>query len=357
MNTILEDNAYSAAKSYALRGTILDQATLTALTESLDIDELITKLKATAYNNSVSKIKEPYTAKKIEHSCNEHVSDVHYKLMKISPGSELLSIYYLKYIARNLKIILKGKALGKSDEELREYVDLYSEELIGRRDIVIKALTAGDLQEAVNSLSGSEFSKDINDAVRIYKENPTIDIFDAYIDKAYFTQLSEIFQELDKTSLPFTESVGSKLRPVISHYIDAYNILAVLRSKLWKFENDQIKALIIEPTFDISSIKLKKMIMAENVEAAIRVLETTSYNKLIPTSFTNDADNISVLESNIKKHEYKKFNRAFVWDAFAESVSLAIIRIKEIEASNIGAIAFGIENKIEIKTIQESLIS
>ena len=99
------------------------------------------------------------------------------------------------------------------------------------------------------------------------------------------------------------------------------------------------------------------MIMAENVEAAIRVLETTSYNKLIPTSFTNDADNISVLESNIKKHEYKKFNRAFVWDAFAESVSLAIIRIKEIEASNIGAIAFGIENKIEIKTIQESLVS
>ena len=45
MNTILEDNAYSAAKSYALRGTILDQSTITALTESLDIDELITKSK------------------------------------------------------------------------------------------------------------------------------------------------------------------------------------------------------------------------------------------------------------------------------------------------------------------------
>ena len=54
MNSILEDRTYSAVKAYALKGTLIDQATYTSLAESKSIDELIIKLKTTTYNEFIS---------------------------------------------------------------------------------------------------------------------------------------------------------------------------------------------------------------------------------------------------------------------------------------------------------------
>ena len=347
MQGILDDVTYSATKAYSYRGGIIDAQTITSLTESSDLDELVTKLKATPYDDAVSRISTPYSARKIEKACYEHVSDIHCKLMKTSPAGELLSAYYLKHIARNLKIILKGKALGKSETELEEYVDLYTEELIGRRDLLVKVMTADTLQDAVDSLSGSEFYKDIITALKMYNDNPQINIFDVYIDKAYHTQLVNTYTKLDTISI--------KLRPIISHYIDSYNVISVLRAKQWNFDTEQIKEILIKPTFDIKFKKLNQMALTDDVETAMKMLESTSFRRFIPTSFDNLADTISMLDSNIKNYEYHKFNKVFVWYAFTDLVSLALIRVKEFEAANIATISFGIENNIETKTIQENL--
>ena len=347
MRSILDDVTYSATKAYSYRGGLIDTQTITSLTESSDLDELVTKLKATPYDAAVSRISTPYSSRKIEKACYEHVSDIHCKLMKTSPGGELLSAYYLKHIARTLKIILKGKALGKSETELEEYVDLYTEELIGRRDLLVKVMTADTLQDAVDSLSGSEFYKDIITALKMYNDNPQINIFDVYIDKAYHTQLVNTYTKLDTISI--------KLRPIISHYIDSYNVISVLRAKQWNFDTEQIKEILIKPTFDIKFKKLNQMALTDDVETAMKMLESTSFRSFIPTSFDNLADTISMLDSNIKNYEYHKFNKVFVWNAFTDLVSLALIRVKEFEAANIATISFGIENNIETKTIQENL--
>ena len=275
--------------------------------------------------------------------------------MKTSPGGELLAAYYLKHIARNLKVILKGKALGKSDTDLEDYVDLYTEELIGRRDLLVKVITAETLQDAVDSLSGSEFSKDIATALKIYNEKPEINIFDVYIDRAFHRQLVETYSKLNSSPLPLSESLSDKLRPIVSHYIDSYNVISVLRAKQWNFDLDQIKEILIQPAFDIKYKKLINMSLTDDVETAIKILENTPYRKFIPTTFDNVADTISQLDSNIKKYEYTKFNNVFVWHAFTELVALALIRVKEFEAANIATIAFGVENNIETKTIQENL--
>ena len=66
---------------------------------------------------------------------------------------EVLDAYYMKFIVSNLKLILKGKVLGKSQEEIETHVNLHAEELIKQRDIVVKALVAKDLEEAVANLN------------------------------------------------------------------------------------------------------------------------------------------------------------------------------------------------------------
>ena len=357
MNSILEDRTYASVKAYALKGTLIDQATYTSLAESKSIDELIIKLKTTAYNEFISKVDEPYTSKKIEHAVKEHVSKLHFDLMKVSPANKILSNYFLKYIIANLKIVLKGKALNKSYDELKDYLDLYSEELIGRRDLITRALTADNIEDSINTLNGTEFFKDIERAMQIYKENPKIDIFDIYLDRSFYSALSKTYTELNTSLMP----IGStpkvrKFRQIIAYYVDSYNILSVLRAKLWKLENEEIKKILIEPTFDISVTTLKKIIASDSIEEGIKTLENTSYNKLIPTSFTNEGEVISQLENNIRKHEFIKFKKTFYWNSFGEIVSLSIIKLKEFEANNVASIAFGIENKIESKVLMSKII-
>ena len=103
MRNILDDVTYSATKAYSYRGGILDSSTIISLTESSDLDELVTKLKATAYDTAVSRLDAPYSARKIEKACYEHVSDIHSNLMK-----HLQEVNYLPRIILNiLHVILR----------------------------------------------------------------------------------------------------------------------------------------------------------------------------------------------------------------------------------------------------------
>ena len=74
MRSILDDVTYSATKAYSYRGGIIDAQAITSLTESSDLDELVTKLKATPYNAAVSRISTPYSARKIEKACVDTVT-------------------------------------------------------------------------------------------------------------------------------------------------------------------------------------------------------------------------------------------------------------------------------------------
>src|SRR3712207_6950050 len=52
-------------------------------------------------------------------------------------SSAVLNAYFVKYITLNLKVILKGKAMNKTYEELLPKVNMRAEELVGRRDLAV----------------------------------------------------------------------------------------------------------------------------------------------------------------------------------------------------------------------------
>ena len=90
--------------------------------------------------------KKPYTSIGIESALRSKLADIHYSIAKTSGNSGVLDAYYMKFIISNLKLILKGKVLGKSQEEIETHVNLHAEELIKQRDVVIKALVAKDFE-------------------------------------------------------------------------------------------------------------------------------------------------------------------------------------------------------------------
>ncbi len=335
---------FSSVKSYSKRGKLLPKSDFQTLAESRDLDELMTRIKNTNYAEAVSKISKPFTSEKIESALRSHLADIHYSISKSGGGSKVLEAFFLKFIITNLKLILKGRVLGKSQEEIEPRLNLHAEELIKQRDIVLKALIAKDLEEMVSSLSSTIFGEDIAKAVTLYNDKKNIQIFDTYFDKILFQQLSASLRISGDKDLA---------RPVGIN-IDFYNLLSILRGKFWGLEEQQIQDLLVSSTSGAPKDLLGRMLAAESVKDALNELTSTTYKELIPQS-ENDIDAISEFERSFEMAIYKSAKNTFT-KMFSAATSVGITILTSYEVRNMASIAFAVEQKISPQTTMSKII-
>lgn len=340
---------FGTVLSHGLRGRMLTKSELQTLAESRDMEELVTRMKNTVYLDVFAKVSKPYTAEKIEGVLREYIVNAHAKMVNITGGSGILNAYFIKYITWNLKIVLKGKALGKSYEELLPRVNLRAEELVARRDILVKALVAKNLEEAIAAISGSEFGEDAAKAAAIYKEKGDLRIFDTYLDHVFYHELGRAMT---------AESQSLDVKRVASADVDSYNVLAVLRGKFWGLSTTDINDLIVATTPKVTRDTLQKMVNTEKVSEAIAELSNTAsreYEGIIPQTSANDIDAIMQLEAGFEAIELKRVLGSFR-TMFSVGIMLAALKLMMIEVRNLSAIASGIEQKVPTETIVSRLI-
>ncbi len=335
---------FGSVKSFSARGRLLSRTELQTLAESRNLDELVTRIKGTVYINAVSKIAKPITAEKIESALRGHLADVHYSLLKAMGGSPILNAYYLKFLIWNLKLIFKGKISGKPHEEIERYVNLHAEELIGRRDTIIKALVAKDVEEAVSSLASSEFGEEIAKAVALYNEKKNLQVFDTYLDKVFLKQLDNALKASGEHDLVH----------LISMDIDFYNLLSILRGKFWGLDEQQIQDLIVTHTTTAPKDLLGRMINAESVKDALSELSNTIYKNLVPQT-DNTIDALSQFERSFEIAIYKAINKTFT-RMFSFSTVVGILKLTNYEVRNIAAIAFAVEQQIPVQIVMSKLV-
>ncbi|MCE9652408.1 MAG: V-type ATPase subunit [Nitrosarchaeum sp.] len=336
-------NVYASVKSYSKRGKLLKKSDFQTLAESRDLDELITRIKNTIYGNAVAEVQKPYTSQGIESALRSNLADTHYSIAKSVGNSGVLNAYYMKFIVSNLKSILKGKALGKPQEEIETHVNLHAEELIKQRDIVIKALVAKDLEEAVASLSSVQFGDEIGKAAALYNDKKNIQIFDTYFDKILIQHLAGAMKShADKDA---TKVVGMD--------VDFYNILSVIRGKFWGLQEEQIQDLIVPQTPTAKEL-LVKMISAATIRDAFNELSNTKYKDLIPQT-ENELDAIAEFERAFEKAIYQAALSSFT-KMFSFATIVGITRLTAFEVRNLAAIAFAVEQKIPIDVTMSKLI-
>ena len=128
-------NVYASVKAYSKRGKLLAKADFQTLAESRDLDELITRIKNTVYAEAVADVQKPYTSQKIESALRSQLADTHYSIAKSAGNSGVLDAYYMKFIVSNLKLILKGKVLGKPQEEIETGLGLLVALIIQRASL------------------------------------------------------------------------------------------------------------------------------------------------------------------------------------------------------------------------------
>lgn len=337
---------FGTVLSHGLRGRMLTRSELQTLAESRDIEELVTRLKNTVYLDVLAKLTSPYSAEKVEGALREYLVNQHAKMVNISGGSGILNAYFVKYIIMNLKMVLKGKALGKTYEELLPKINLRAEELVGRRDLVVKALVAKDLEEAVGSLAGSEFGEDAAKAAAAYKEKGDVRLFDTYLDHAFHHALHRAL---------VTEANAPDVKKLVATDIDSYNVLAVLRGKFWGLSRQDITDLIVTTTPKVTREILMKMINTEKLTEAIGELNDTVYRDIVPQNIVNDIDAIMQLEAGFESVALKRVASSFR-AVFTVAIMLSAIKLMMIEVRNLAAIAAGVEQKVPAETIMQRLI-
>jgi len=322
----------------------MEKKDLQTLAESRDLDELVTRLKNTAYNDAVSRIVKPITAGKIELALRDRQAERHNTMIRASGGSSILFAYYTKFILKNLKIILKGKILGITQEQIESSVSLRAEELIKERDITVKALVAKDFDEAVNSLKGIALAQEVERAYALYNEKKQIQMLDLYFDKFFYESLSRSVKSSDDLSV----------HTVCSAEIDFYNIMSVLRGKFWGLDENQIQNLLVPQGSGSTKEILSRMISADSIKNALNELLGTKYKELVPQE-EDPIDAISKFERAFEVMIYNNMRSEFV-RIFSFSTVVAVTRLLDFEIRNLAAIAYAVEQQIPTQSVMEKLI-
>lgn len=336
-------NVYASVKAYSKRGKLLTKADFQTLAESRDLEELMTRIKNTVYGEAVADVQKPFTSQSIESALRSKLADIHYSIAKTSGNSGVLDAYYMKFIVSNLKLILKGKVLGKSQEEIETHVNLHAEELIKQRDVVVKALVAKDFEEAVASLNSVQFGEEIAKAAALYNEKKNVQIIDTYFDKILYQYLAGAMRN-------YSDKEATKL---VAMDLDFYNILSVIRGKFWGLQEDQIQDLIISTSPPAREL-LGRMMTAATVRDAFNELSGTKYKEIVP-QVENELDAIAEFERAFEMLIYRTSLRSFT-KMFSFATIVGITKLTSFEVRNLAAIAFAVEQKIPTETTMSKLI-
>lgn len=336
-------NVYASVKAYSKRGKLLTKSDFQTLAESRDLEELMTRIKNTVYGEAVAEVQKPYSSSNIESALRSKLADIHYSIAKTSGNSGVLDAYYMKFIVSNLKLILKGKVLGKTQEEIETHINLHAEELIKQRDVVVKALVAKDVEEAVASLNSVQFGDEIAKAAALYNEKKNVQVFDTYFDKILFQYLAGAMKN-------YADKDATK---IVAMEIDFYNILSVIRGKFWGLQEDQIQDLVIGTNPPAREL-LARMMAAASIRDAFNELSSTKYKDLIP-QIENELDAIAEFERAFEMLIYKTSLSSFT-KMFSFATIVGITKLTAFEVRNLAAIAFAVEQKIPTETTMSKLI-
>lgn len=346
-------SVYVGTTAAALRGALLGRSAVEKLAESTTLEEFVNRLRGTPYSGVLSTVSPPYDARRLELAFRERLADVHYHVMTLAKEYDLISLYYLKQIAWDLKSALKSKALGKGNESL-EYVTMHAEELVGRRDLVIKVIAARDIQEVSSLLFRTEFGEDVTAAIAAFSAKKEIRLFDLYIDHAVLSRIATEYSSKAKLYSSSRAVDVAGVGEMVSLDINSYNILSVLRAKLWRLPEEEVRGLVVTPPRNGKSVNLQRLIATESMDEAVKQLGSILPES--PRSHGSDEEAIGFIEDSFTAESAKVASKAFVWQGFGLAATLALTKLLEFEVKNLAAVAFGVEAHMDAKDVLSKLV-
>jgi V/A-type H+-transporting ATPase subunit C len=351
-----QDDVFVFVKAYASRGSLLSRAFLEELANSRSVDEMAAKLKTTAYGEQVTTVAGGMSARRLESMLRSSLSVFNYELIKYYRKPGFLQGYFERNLSWNLKVAVKGKAMGLSYEDLSDMIVLRAEELAGRRDLIVRILSASNLEQVVALLSDSDIKPYLAKAMAAYRQTRDVSMFDLYIDRYTLGKLVDVFAPKKGRLRRFYGRPNAVVKSMVAADVDSFDILAILRSKWLELPESKARELLITPAFFIDAETLERMLSANTVQAAAAALSHSVYRKMIPSATTPEGL-ISGVEDAFYRNALIIAKRTFSTQPMSEPVLLGALKAKEVEVRNLSTIAFGVEVGLQPSAIIAKLIT
>lgn len=344
------DPSYLLAKSFGEKGALFGRRLYEELAESSSLAELVNALRATKYSSEISRITPPYSALKIEQALRRSLIETHFKYHRLMSNNKVLNTLYQRYIVRNLKTIYRGLAAGKTHDELIKIIDLRAEELMQTRDIVVKAMTARTLKEAVDELSQTVFGKALLEAYSLFEKTGDPSVFEFRLDK---TMMEMILDAIKKSGL-----MERKLyRDILYPLIDSFVVTGILRLKIWGLPSTECRDIMRGIKTRLPSIVMELLYESSRIEDILKALELAKRGVL--PNFTHQSD-LVVLVKELEEGFYRMMilnaKKVFTKTQSSKVLTVASIILKENEVLNLIAIAAGIEGGVTTRKILDRLV-
>ncbi len=325
---------------------LLSPQFLQELAGSRDLSELANALKATHYSAEIAQTQQPYTALKLEHALRRRIIWIHYRMMTLVPRDKVIQALYLRYIARNIKTVLRGLHTGRPAGDTEALIDPYAEELIGVRDLLARLLASDSLREALNTLGG--YYPDLR-GFTLYAATGELSALDGDVDRWFYGRLSDALKKMPKSHRKEAQYL---LKPLFYEFV----LETILRGKIWGLGARMIRSFVenlVEPELDpVISVILECQSPAE-LRSALSVVR----REIVPTipEPTSMEDAIMKLKRGYRLMLRSRARGAFLRIVRDEVLAAALLLLFEDELTTLVGIASGVEQGISSRALLDLL--
>jgi V/A-type H+-transporting ATPase subunit C len=318
------------SRIWVLETRLLDKAKVERMLEANSADEVLKILSDTEYGNLMGSLKR---ANDYESVLSAELKRIYNLVYELCPVNEIVDLMSIKYRYHNLKVLLKGKFLGKDFSNM--LIDLGKEDL-------------SDLKRKIdadnyNDLKGN-IQKAVEEAVMDFEANKDPQKIDIIVDSFMYKELVSIKKSLN---YKFTNKL-------IDAMIDSTNIKTLLRvKKQGKGREFASEVIVSGGSIDKDTLV---SIINETPENIISKLSFSVYSDMIKDGIegyisTNSANLLEKLSDNYVMDLMKGAKLV----TFGPERILSYIYAKETEIKIIRIIMVGKLNNIAEEVIRERL--
>ena len=244
-----------------------------------------------------------------------------------SEAARFIHVWRRRDLLRNLRTILRGKALGRSEEEIRGgLLDLDPTYQFPTETLI----NCTNLDEAFDLLGETGLSRWVRAARQVYQRDPTLFGLDSALDRLYYP-------EVRRESLRLGPSDRSAVNELLSLEIDQVNLLWLLRYRLnYGLSPAETYYLLVPASGHITAEQLKALVREDSLRSILNSIQVEAFRKLLVA-----VESIWEVEVAMWRHRARVAGRMLSRAAFTIGSGLALLLLKVVETRDLIALLGG----------------
>ncbi|GCD09121.1 V-type ATPase subunit [Clostridium tagluense] len=322
MGSVVKFSAINT-KVKAMMGKMLS---LDQYSKLLNCKDLKSTLKVLKEETSYGELLEAYNLEKIHRGDLEVILHKYYistysKFINYFDGEyrSLVKTFFIRWEIEDLKVILRGKYLGLSGEEIDK--KLIARSSLNKVDYDY-LLALKSVEDVIDGLKGSIYYKSLKN---LAKDTSTKGLFriETELDFVYFTSIRRELKHLDKENKEVVYSV-------MSLEADLLNLGWIYRGKtFYKISPEELFNYTIYNGYKLSKEKLKQLCYINNIEEFNNILEKTPYASIY------EKDDYNLIEKREREFQKKYFKKILRENKTNISMVISYLVVYRIEIRDI----------------------